>query len=304
VPPPFCATTRTDRRLPAPLAEAATRQPEIEDYDRPVIARPQPHEQGIATSVDGTRIAWYRYGAGDRAVLFVPTWNLVDARVAGNQVAALQSLAVVVTYDPRGAGASERPKRGYDFSLHAADARAVLDANGIESAAIVTASRGLNAAVLLISGNQSRITRLVAIAPYMNLGAETAASDPARLEAVRTDWAGFIVPFMHNVFTEPESDEVIAEMVEIGMEASPDVIVTQELEVGWEQPAQLLETITCPTLVIHGEADVPVPVSLAETIVAALPNARLEVIPGGGHRPDIRTPDLVNPLLIEFLSEP
>jgi pimeloyl-ACP methyl ester carboxylesterase len=32
-----------------------------------------------------------------------------------------------------------------------------------------------------------------------------------------------------------------------------------------------------------------------------MPNARLVVIPGGGHRPDIRSPDLVNPLLLEFL---
>ena len=37
--------------------------------------------------------------------------------------------------------------------------------------------------------------------------------------------------------------------------------------------------------------------------VAAMPNAQLEVIPGGGHRPDIRTPELVNPLLLDFLLE-
>jgi pimeloyl-ACP methyl ester carboxylesterase len=35
-----------------------------------------------------------------------------------------------------------------------------------------------------------------------------------------------------------------------------------------------------------------------------MPDARLEVIPGGGHRPDIRTPELVNPLLLEFLLTP
>ena len=80
----------------------------------------------MATSTDGTQIAWYRYGGGERAILFVPTWNIVDARVVGHQVAALEPHATVVTYDPRGHGASERPKRGYDFPLHAADALAVL----------------------------------------------------------------------------------------------------------------------------------------------------------------------------------
>jgi pimeloyl-ACP methyl ester carboxylesterase len=63
------------------------------------------------------------------------------------------------------------------------------------------------------------------------------------------------------------------------------------------------DQIACPTLVIHGEADAPVPVGLAESIVAAMPNARLEVIPAGGHRPDIRTPELVDPLLLDFLLD-
>ena len=30
-------------------------------------------------------------------------------------------------------------------------------------------------------------------------------------------------------------------------------------------------------------------------------DAQLQIIPGGGHRPDIRTSDRVNPLLADFL---
>ena len=90
-----------------------------------MIPAPQPRERGFATSVDGTRIAWRRYGAGDRAIIFVPTWNLVEARVVGHQVAALEPHATVVVFDPRGAGESDRPAHGYDFPLHTADALAV-----------------------------------------------------------------------------------------------------------------------------------------------------------------------------------
>lgn len=258
----------------------------------------------MATSADGTQIAWSRYGGGERAVLFVPTWNLVDARVVGHQVAALESHATVVTYDPRGAGASERPERGYDFPLHAADALAVLEATGIEHAALVTASRGVNAAVLLTTEDPARFDRVAVIAPYMQLETEPARPSPKWLESLRTDWPGFIVPFMHAVFTEPDSADVIAEMIAIGLEATPEVIVTQELELDWQRPARLLGQVTCPTLVVHGEADVPVPVALAESIVAAMPNARLELIADGGHRPDIRTPQVVNPLLLDFLLGP
>ena len=255
----------------------------------------------MATSADGTQIAWYRYGNGDRAVLFVPTWNIVDARVVGHQVAALEPHATVITYDPRGAGASERPERGYDFPLHAADALAVLDVTGIEHASLVTASRGMNAVALLSADHGQRVDRFVAIAPYMRLETDPAPPDPERLEAWRTDWPGFIVPFMHNVFTERDSADVIAEMSAIGLEATPEVVAAQELELDWRKPALVLGSVACPALVFHGEGDVSVPVSLARSIVAAIPDARLELISGGGHRPDIRTPEVVNPLLLEFL---
>ena len=266
-----------------------------------MIPSPRPDSNGVATSADGCRIAWYRYGTADPTVLFIPTWNLVDARVVGHQVAALASHATVVTYDPRGAGASDRPEHGYTFPLHAADAIAVMDATGIERAPVVAASRGLNAAVLLATHRPQRVERIVAIAPYMRLEAAPEPPDPAALDALRTDWAGFIGPFMHLVFSEPDSDEVIAQMIAIGMDSTPDVVATQETELEWTDPARRLGRVEVPTLVIHGEADAAVPLSLAESITAAMPNARLVVIPDGGHRPDIRSPELVNPLLLEFL---
>lgn len=268
-----------------------------------MIPTPNPQEEGFATSADGTRIAWYRYGSADQAVLFVPTWNLVDSRVVGHQVVALEPHATVVRYDPRGAGASDRPERGYDFPLHAADALAVMEATGVVRAAVVTASRGLNAAVLLAAEHPERVDRIAAVGSYMQLKPGP-RPDPARLDAIRTDWAGFIVPFMHNVFTEPGSDDVIEEMVAIGLEASPEVVARQEVELDWATPARLLSSVACATLLIHGEADAPVPISLVHAIAATMPDARVEVIRHGGHRPDIRTPEVVNPLLLKFLLAP
>lgn len=266
-----------------------------------MIPRPEPHDRGIATSADGVGIAWSRYGTGTPTILFVPTWNLVDSRVVGHQVAALAPRATVVTYDPRGAGSSDRPTAGYDFTHHAADALAVLDATRTERASVVAASRGLNAVVLLAAGHPERVERIAVIGPYMRLEPDPPPPNPAVLEGWRTDWPGFIGPFMHAVFSEPDSDELIAEMIAIGMDASPEVVATQETELDWVTPARRLGEVTAPVLVIHGAQDGPVPVAHAREIVAALPNARLAVVPEGGHRPDIRSPERVNPLLIDFL---
>lgn len=268
-----------------------------------MIPAPVPRERGVARSVDGSRIAWYRYGGGARVILFIPTWNLVDARVVGHQVAALERHATVITYDPRGAGASDRPHRGYDFSLHAADALAVLDAAGIQDAALVTASRGINAAVLVAHQVPKRVARIAAVAPYMELDAVVPAPAMADHPWI-TDWAGFVIRFMHAVFTEPDSEQVIEEMIAIAMQASPQILITQEAELDWSAAPGLLATITCPTLLIHGDADATTPLTLVARIAGAMPRARLELIADGGHRPDIRSPDIVNPLLLSFLLPP
>lgn len=251
-------------------------------------------------SSDGTEIAWYRYGHGDRQVLFVPTWNIVDSRVVGHQVVAFEPHATVVTYDPRGHGASDRPDRGYGFATHAADAFAVMEATDLQQPAVVTASRGLNATLILATDHPDRVERIAAVASYMELEPRATPIHPARLEAWCSNWAGFIVPFVHSVFPEPGSEEVIEDVIAIGMEATPKIVATQELELDWLLPASLLSGVHCPTLILHGEDDV-VPVSLVERIAATMPRARLEIIPNAGHRPDIRSPETVNPILMQFL---
>jgi hypothetical protein len=80
-----------------------------------VIAAPRRQEKGMATSADGTRIAWYRYGGGERSVLFLPTWNLVDARVVGHQVAALESDATVLRTTREGRAPATGPSADTTF---------------------------------------------------------------------------------------------------------------------------------------------------------------------------------------------
>ena len=59
----------------------------------------------------------------------------------------------------------------------------------------------------------------------------------------------------------------------------------------------LLPRVQVPTLVIWGEDDRIVPVSVGRRIAAAMPAARLDVISGAGHLPHIENPEEVIPLL-------
>jgi 3-oxoadipate enol-lactonase len=64
----------------------------------------------------------------------------------------------------------------------------------------------------------------------------------------------------------------------------------------------LLPTIAVPTLVLVGEHDVLTPPSEAERMVAALPNARLELIPQAGHLSNLENPDAFTQALLAFLG--
>ena len=282
---------------------------------------PEPETSGFA-NVAGVQIAWQSFGQGESAVLVVPTWNFVDSRVSAHLVPDLSRSFRVVTYDPRGAGRSDRPPTGYRFDDHLADAVAVLRAAGVARASLVAGSIGANPAALLAARLPDLVERLVLIAPAIQVGPAASPEDDdddafwmerasyqgwERFSAPswRQDWPGFARWFLELVFNEPGSEALIDAMLSIALEADPEILIQQHRERHRGRDAlaapAILGTISCPTLVLHGELDQSVPLAVADAVAAAIPGATLAVAVAGGHRPDIRSPELINPLLVDFL---
>jgi len=65
-----------------------------------------------------------------------------------------------------------------------------------------------------------------------------------------------------------------------------------------------LSAISVPTLVLVGDSDPLTPPELSEEIAAAIPNARLTVVPRCGHASTLEQPDAVNKALIEWITGP
>lgn len=63
-----------------------------------------------------------------------------------------------------------------------------------------------------------------------------------------------------------------------------------------------LPHIVCPTLVLAGEADVTFPLDHSRALVAAIPNARLEIVPGGPHGLVIEQAGQTADILVSFLQ--
>ncbi|MEM7335167.1 MAG: alpha/beta fold hydrolase, partial [Chloroflexota bacterium] len=102
---------------------------------------------------------------------------------------------------------------------------------------------------------------------------------------------------------DSESD-IVEYTKEVMLETSPEGMVGA-LEAMRDRPDSLesLAKIDIPTLIIHGSEDQIVPVSEAEAMNDAMPNARLYVIPDAGHMPHLEQPDTYNDVLIDFLEE-
>lgn len=269
-----------------------------------LLVRADADETGFADNA-GTRIAWYRHGDGPTTILLVPTWNFVDSRVLRHQVDGLRDRFRVLTFDARGSGASDHPRTGYSFRHHAADALAVLDATGTGSASLVGASRGSHAVILLASGHPERVRRIVLVAPPMDVpGADVPpeAEDSSEPDW-ETDYPAFVRWFINEAFPEPDAATTIDEIVRIGLEADHAMLVQQGQEIDWDEAPALLGTIQCPALVIHGTADSTLSVESVRPVAAAIPGAELVLLDGLGHRPDISRPDIVNPMLVEFLDD-
>lgn len=82
----------------------------------------------------------------------------------------------------------------------------------------------------------------------------------------------------------------------------PNLAACFETLTGRDDVTERLAEIRVPTLIIHGEADMAIPMERAEIMQRKLPNARLVRIPGASHAANLTHPDTVNAAMADFLQ--
>ena len=271
---------------------------------------------------DGIRVGWERFGTGSPAVLLLPTWSIIHSRHWKLQVPDLARRTTVVTFDGRGNGRSDRPREAdaYRPLETAADALAVLDASGIETAVIVALSAGARPALLLAADHADRVLGTVLIGPslpWSTTEERRAALDrfaapprpedgpnPFNAHAWRSDLRSFAESFFAECFSEPHSTKPIEDTVGWAMETDAETLIQTILADGLgdrRAVAALSERVPGPTLVIHGTDDRIIPYEIGAAIAEGL-RARLVALEGSGHCPHVRDPVRVNLLLREFID--
>lgn len=268
---------------------------------------------------EGVRVFWESYGAGEQVVLLLPTWEIVHSRIWKCQIPFLARRFRVVTFDPRGNGRSDRPDevRAYDRGEYAADAIGILDALGIERAAVVSWCTGVG--VFLASTHPERVMALVEISTDLPLTAGPSDSTEDTFDDVLPaddgwaksnrhywlrDWPGFVEFFFSQAFTEPHSTKQLEDAIGWGLQTDPETMI-RGAEANWpdrETALEMCSRIRCPVLVIQGTRDGIVGDARGRAEAATIPGARLLVLEGSGHAPHLRDPVRFNLELERFLQ--
>jgi len=280
-----------------------------------------PDEEGYVER-DGVRVFYEVYGEGERTILFLPTWAIVHSRVWKLQVAYFARHARVVTFDARGNGRSDRPRdpRAYDEREIVADAVAVLDAVGVERAAVVCLSNGAHRALLLADAYPDRVERIAFICPAVPLGEplpertvhsfdDELDTDEGWAKSNRhywlRDWRGYVEYFFSRCFTEPHSTKQLEDCVGWALETDAETMLleSESRRLDADEVRAMSGRLACPTVVIQGDEDAITGPSRGIELAAAL-GAPLVLLEGAGHIPEARDPVRVNLLLRDFLCPP
>jgi pimeloyl-ACP methyl ester carboxylesterase/predicted glycosyltransferase len=278
-----------------------------------------PDESGYVER-DGIRLYYEVYGSGEPTVFLLPTWSIIHSRHWKMQIPYLARHCRVLTFDGRGNGGSDRPESGYDEREFAADALAVMDATGTESAVIVSLSLGAQRALLLAGEHPERVDGAVFICPAVPLGeplpdrklypwdteldTDEGWAKYNRFYWLR-DYRGFLEFFFSKMFTEPHSTKPIEDCVGWGLETTPETLVATQLGTGVDEEAarELAAKARCPVLVIQGDEDAITGPGRGIALAEAT-GGELVLLEGSGHGPHVRDPVKVNVLLREFAVPP
>jgi len=225
------------------------------------------------------------------------------------QLSELTDIARLIAPDLRGHGMTDPTEPPYSMGLFAEDCAHLLDQLGITGPVVVGGlSMGGYVAFEFCRRYPERVAGLI-------LSATRAGADSAEAKESRDKAAGVVIAEGMSAIAEgmlpkllaPENYETQPDLVEyvrdMMLETSEDGVVGA-LAAMRDRPDSTpdLATIKVPILILHGADDQLIPLAEAEIMAAAFPRAKLVVVPGAGHLPNLEQPEIFNDAVRDFLE--
>ena len=264
-------------------------------------------ETGYA-EIEGARL--YYEVAGEGPALVFAHAGIADHRMWDDQVAAFAQHFRVVRYDMRGFGQSTFGDTPF---AHRTDLLALLDHLNIDQTALLGVSMGGNVVLETALTAPERVRALVVVASAPN-GYDYTGDPPPQ-------WDDLVAAYKANDWERAAELEV--EIWVDGPQRTPDhvdarirdrvremdlIALRNEAERDkYLQPMEpptieRLSEITAPTLIIASDLDQPDMPAACRMMSERIPNARLEIMHGTAHLPNMERPDEFNQIVLDFLQ--
>jgi non-heme chloroperoxidase len=283
----------------------------------PARAQSQARTGKIKTR-DGVELFVKDTGGTGRAVLLTHAWPL-SADIWDHQAAELSKAGHrVITYDRRGFGRSSHPASGYDFDTLADDLAAVIESTGVRDATLAGYSMGGGEVVRYFSRHNGRNVAkagLVGGAAYYLLktennpiGIDQSVFDGIK-QGVLGDRRAYLSVLLRDVFfdakraaTNPVTQETLDWAFGIAMQASVAATAGCVDAFSKTEFRSELASVKVPTLVLHGTADIPVPLAQGRATAAGIAQSRVIEYPDASHGIVVTERDRVTRDLQAFIA--
>lgn len=241
------------------------------------------------TTRSGCSIHVKEQGAG-RPVVLIHGWPLTADTWDDLGMDLAEAGMHAIAYDRRGFGRSEQPVGGYDYDTLAEDLVDVMAHFDAQDATLIAFSMGGGEVARYLGRHGAkRIRNVVMIgcaSPFMlKTNDNPEGVDRAVFEqtwkALRTDRAGFWGGFFKYFYGVGKSQRSVSEEVlewsrRMAMQAGLNATVKCARTFGTTDLRPDMKAFTIPTLIIHGQQDVTVPIDLtARKMAKMIPHAEL-----------------------------
>ncbi len=251
----------------------------------------------FCTSRDGVRIAFA--AAGERPPLVrVNNWFThleIDWAnpVWQHWIDAFTQRRMLIRFDPRGSGLSDRNVTNFSLGAWVADIEAVVDAAGLRRFPLLGLCQGAAIAIAYAARHPDRVSRLVLYSPYLH-GAYVAGVPKrfvkqahALAQMIEVGWgreAGAFREVFANLLMPDGGREQLKWIGELQRKsAAPETAYRLWNAFHSFDVRAEAGKVTAPTIVFHARGDAMVPFDAGRQVAAAIPNARFVPLESKNH---------------------
>ena len=228
------------------------------------------------TTADKTKLYVKDWGGG-RPVILLHGWPLSSDSWDDQAMAIAEAGYRAIAYDRRGFGRSSQPWSGYDYDTLADDLAAVIEQTGAQDAVLAGFSMGGGEVARYMSRHQGKsVSKAVLVSSVVPFMLKTADNPDGTEQAVfdemgqdmKQDRAKFFASFFKNFYgvgmlSSPVSEELMEASRNIAMQASLKATLACAKSFATTDFRGDLPAFKVPTLIIHGNSDVIVPIDAA-----------------------------------------